>query len=432
MEICIFEDEHFEYFLPLTYTRPIYELKLGIYTLRERLSRVLGAVKYFFTREYLKEVFKEELLAKGFKLVKVNPEELPEEVLIVNGRLVPNNEFLNYLMDKYSKYKEFVFMKNGVLVAAKLKRVEIVDFLKKQKIKELLKSLKKRSIEVFEVKAELLEYPWELVRDNPMYMAKDLENHGDFRLLGEVADTAVLYSKEKIHIGENAVVEDYVVLDARNGPIYIEDGVLVKTHSVIRGPTYIGKNSVITEFTKLREGSNIGESCGVGGEVVNLIMHGFVNKYHEGFIGRSYIGEWVNLGASTVTSDLKNTYGTIRFEIKGERVDTGLRKLGSFIGDMVRTAIGTKIYTGKKIGVAAQLYGIIAVNVPSFTIYAKSLGAKPTEVYLESVINTQRKFMSSRKMNMSKNYEALIKKLFEITERERRLFGVKKGAFKLT
>ncbi|RLE65440.1 MAG: glucose-1-phosphate thymidylyltransferase, partial [Thermoprotei archaeon] len=183
---------------------------------------------------------------------------------------------------------------------------------------------------------------------------------------------------------------------------------------------------------KLREGSNIGESCGVGGEVVNLIMHGFVNKYHEGFIGRSYIGEWVNLGASTVTSDLKNTYGTIRFEIKGERVDTGLRKLGSFIGDMVRTAIGTKIYTGKKIGVAAQLYGIIAVNVPSFTIYAKSLGAKPTEVYLESVINTQRKFMSSRKMNMSKNYEVLIKKLFEITERERRLFGVKKGAFKLT
>ncbi len=430
MEICVFEDEYFEHFLPLTYTRPIYELKLGIYTLRERLAR-LGVIKYFFTRKYLKNVFKETLQAEGLRDIEVNPGELRDEVFIVNGRLILDKQLLSYLKDKYVKHEEFVITSNNTLVAAKLRKAEIADYLKNQKIRELLRLLKGKGLEFFEIQAKLLEFPWELIRDNPAYMIEDLKSRGTFELLGEVAKTVILYSKEKIRVGESAIIEDYVVLDARKGPIYIEDGVLVKAHSVIRGPAYIGKNSVITEFAKLREGSNIGDSCGVGGEVVNLIMHGFVNKYHEGFVGRSYIGEWVNLGAATVTSDLKNTYGTIRFEIKGERVDTGLRKLGSFIGDMVRTAIGTKIYTGKKIGVAAQLYGIVAVNVPSFTIYAKTLGAEPTEVYLDSVLRAQKKFMSSRGVDMSDSYKALIKKLFEITEEERRLFGVKKGVLKL-
>ncbi|RLE77225.1 MAG: hypothetical protein DRJ44_02530 [Thermoprotei archaeon] len=430
MEICVFEDEYFEYFLPLTYTRPIYELRLGIYTLRERLAR-LGVIKYFFTRRYLQNVFEEALQARGLRDIEVNPEELQDEVFIVNGRLILDKQLLSYLKDKYVKHEEFVFTSNNTLVAAKLRKTEIANYLENQRIRELLRLLKGKGLEFFEIEAKLLEFPWELIRDNPAYMIEDLESDRTFELLGEIAKTAVLYSKEKIHVGKGAIIEDYVVLDARKGPIYIEDRVLVKAHSVIRGPTYIGKNSVITEFAKLREGSNIGESCGVGGEVVNLIMHGFVNKYHEGFVGRSYIGEWVNLGAATVTSDLKNTYGTVRFEIKGERIDTGLRKLGSFIGDMVRTAIGTKIYTGKKIGVAAQLYGIVAVNVPSFTIYAKTLGAEPTEVYLDSVLRAQKKFMSSRGVDMSDSYKAFIKRLFEITEEERRLFGVKKGVFKL-
>ncbi len=430
MEICLFEDGYFRRFLPLTYTRPIYELKLGIYTLRERLSNALGGIKHFFTREYLKETYEEFLSSRGLK-AEVNPDERLEDVIILNGRLIPDKNFLEVLKSKCEKYEEFLFIDGDTLVAAKLKKADIVDYLREQKIKEALIFLK-RELQTFRVKAKILEFPWELIRDNAEYMARDLEGYKKFELLGDIANTSVLYAKERIRVEESAVIEDYVVLDARSGPIYVGEGALIKAHSVIRGPAFIGRNSVITEFAKLREGSNIGESCGVGGEVVNIIMHGFVNKYHEGFVGRSYVGEWVNLGAATVTSDLKNTYGTIRFEVDGVRIDTGMKKLGSFIGDMVKTAIGTKLYTGKKIGVAAQLYGIIAVNVPSFTIYAKTLGVEPIEVFLDSVIKTQRKFMLSRKITMSKGYEDLIRKLFEITEEERRKFGVRKGVFRLS
>ncbi|MEM1891463.1 MAG: glucose-1-phosphate thymidylyltransferase, partial [Nitrososphaerota archaeon] len=145
--------------------------------------------------------------------------------------------------------------------------------------------------------------------------------------------------------------------------------------------------------------------------------------------GHSYIGEWVNLGAGTSNSDLKNTYGTIKMDVGGRTHDTGNIFVGTFVGDHVKTAIGTYIFSGKKIGVSSHLYGIVSEDVPSFTAYAKTLGAKPTEIYLESAIETARRMMRRRNVQLSRTYEDMLRKVFKLTEQERSKAGVVKGKF---
>jgi len=205
---------------------------------------------------------------------------------------------------------------------------------------------------------------------------------------------------------------------------------VVHAGSRITGPTYIGDRTIITSGL-IREGCSVGHVCRVGGELEETIVHGYTNKYHTGFIGHAYIGEWVNLGAATTNSDLKNTYGTVQVATGGKKVDTGQKKIGCFIGDHAKTSIGTQIYTGRKIGVASHVHGFITEDVPSFTLWAKSLGAKSVELELESAIRTHERVLSRRDMKQTKEDVELLKKLFEITAKERERAGVVKGKFML-
>jgi len=161
------------------------------------------------------------------------------------------------------------------------------------------------------------------------------------------------------------------------------------------------------------------------------IIQSYTNKYHTGFIGHSYIGEWVNIGAATTNSDLKNTYGTVQVVTKGKNVDTGQTKVGCFIGDHAKTSIGTQIYTGKKVGVASHVYGFVTNDVPSFTIWSECLRLKPVELYLQSAIETQKRVLSRRGVEQTKEEIELLKKLFKITVQERKKAGVVKKKFVL-
>ncbi|MEM2217715.1 MAG: hypothetical protein QW731_04995, partial [Thermofilaceae archaeon] len=153
---------------------------------------------------------------------------------------------------------------------------------------------------------------------------------------------------------------------------------------------------------------------------------------HDGFIGHAYVGEWVNLGALTTNSDLKNTYGTVRVNTVRGREDTCRMKVGAFIGDMAKTSIGTFIYTGKRIGVASHSHGLVVEDVPSFTIYAKQFGCELLELELESAIRTQKRMMARRGIPMSEAMERLIRDVFRITVEERQKAGVKQGPLNLT
>jgi len=214
--------------------------------------------------------------------------------------------------------------------------------------------------------------------------------------------------------------------DTRHGPIVLEDDVEVQYGSRISGPTWIRRGSQIFS-ARLREGTVIGEICKVGGEVEHSIMEAYSNKAHESFLGHSYVGEWVNLGAQAVTSNLKNTYGTIKMDIMGERIDTGMIKLGVFFADHSKISISTAIYAGKKIGVASQVHGVVTDDVPSFTFWAVSLGKQPYEILLESALATQRRMFSRRGVEQKKCDVELLTHIYEMTIEERMKKGVKRG-----
>ncbi len=178
----------------------------------------------------------------------------------------------------------------------------------------------------------------------------------------------IALAAENIIRAENLHIEPFVLLDATKGPIILEDGVRIMAHSVIYGPCYIGHNSIIKAGAKIYPNTVIGEWSKVGGEVENSIIHAYSNKQHEGFLGHSHIGEWVNLGADTNTSDLKNTYGPIRITRRGQEVDSGRMFLGLLCGDHTKSGINTMFNTGTVCGIHANVIGAgyTPTEIPSF------------------------------------------------------------------
>ncbi|OGC07062.1 hypothetical protein A2526_00700 [candidate division WOR-1 bacterium RIFOXYD2_FULL_36_8] len=194
-----------------------------------------------------------------------------------------------------------------------------------------------------------ITYPWDLISNLKEDIEEDFRSM-DIGIKGKVHKTAVLINKENIHIGKDAEISPCAVLDASKGPIYIGEKTIVHPHTLIRGPLYIGKE------------------CRIAGEIVHSVIMDYTNKGHYGFIGHSYICSWVNLGAGTTNSNLKNNYGNVKVQVDGKMIDSGQTFLGCFIGDHTKTAIGTMIYTGCVVGVCANLFGepYYKKMIPSF------------------------------------------------------------------
>jgi len=194
--------------------------------------------------------------------------------------------------------------------------------------------------------------------------------------------------------------------------------VKIQSHTLVKGPCYVGDDSILTGG-KIREGTSIGPVCRIGGEVDDSIFLGYSNKYHEGFLGHSYVGEWVNLGALTTNSDLKNNYGNIRMMVNGTEVDSGQTKVGAFIGDHVKTGIGTLLNTGVSIGFASNLFGggmLKSKSIPSFFWGSTE---KQEEYELSKSIETAKAVRKRRGMEFTREEENLFKIIFKLTERDR-------------
>ena len=163
----------------------------------------------------------------------------------------------------------------------------------------------------------------------------------------------------------------------------------------------------------------VGEVCRIGGEVEFSILESYTNKTHYGYLGHSYVASFVNLGAGTTISDLKNTYGTVRVGHLGRKVDTGMRKLGAFIAHHVKTAINVSAFSGKKIGAMSHIYGLVKEDVPPFTIYG--LFEEPRELLLDSALETARRMKARRGLELTEEEEFLIKESFTLSKGERSL-----------
>ncbi|TWU03120.1 putative sugar nucleotidyl transferase [Neorhodopirellula pilleata] len=226
--------------------------------------------------------------------------------------------------------------------------------------------------------------------------------------------------QDGVFVGKNVSIGKYESIHTSGGAIVLDDDVQVGPFCFLEGPLYAGRKTRVIEHSSIKDGVSLGHTTKIGGEVEASVIEPYTNKQHHGFLGHSYLGSWINLGAGTCNSDLKNTYGKINIEYGDERIATGMQFLGCIMGDYSKSAINTGIFTGKVIGVCSMMYGFVTGNVPSYVNYARLFGQTsllPPEV----MVNTQARMFARRKVAQRQIDIDLIHAMYHRTEAERRL-----------
>src|SRR5215217_1963688 len=422
MGITLFEDSHWQNFDPISLTKATFDIKVGAKSFFEEHQL---APETLLTREYLARV-----TAERHPNCKVNPSFIDSDTVFVNGLLHPAAVYSDRLLKISHTFAITAYSSNRLLVARlDSKGIEYLQDCVAAGSKIDVKKLKvEKSTKLEDQDTQgLISEPWDVIGVLENSLATQVSTMKNEAQLGEKVTIA---GTNTVAVARDASVEAGTVLDVRNGGIYIGPGAYIAASRIV-GPTYIDGMAQIKQFATI-EASYIGYNCRIGGEVEHSVISDHTNKAHAGFIGHSHIGEWVNIGAMTTTSDLKMTYGNIKMSRgKNKKIDTGQNKIGSFFADMVKTSIGTLIYSGRRIGVSSHLHGLVAQDVPSFIIYGTSIGARNVELQIDSIIETQRKMMRRRSQKMTKAYEQMIKDLFAITALDRKRTGVRRGKFAL-
>ncbi len=393
--VVFFEDEGYTRLLPLVYYRAVFDLRCGARTLRERAQAVLGAKRVTL---YVREMLHRFMVDKHGGEVASRVDG-PGRTLFVNGRC--------FLTEPIEPAAHNVVGRKGGEVAyvwadAELAgRLSAAVFLDGDQLAEVLSGLPEREADV-----RLIEYPWHLVHRNVEALEADWGMLGGAGIDGTVYEGAHLLGRENISIGPGAVIKPGSVLDAEHGPIMIGGGVTVKPNCTLEGPLYIGPNSLIQPGAVISEGVSIGPVCKVGGELESSIIHGYSNKQHDGFLGHSYIGQWVNLAADTINSDLKNTYGPVRVPINGRSVDSGEMFVGLTMGDHSKTSVNTMFSTGSVVGFGCSVFtsGFAPLFLPSFS-WLTDEGR--TEAIVEKVVEVARRVMARRRVVLGEAEGAL-------------------------
>lgn len=410
MKVCVFEDKRVTNLWPITATRPVYEILLGTSTLLEKIASRLGEEDeiILYTRPYL-----EKVVAEKHPRYRVNrmPEQ-DEEVLLINGRLVVDDVTFSKIGDL--KLGQMLVTKHNV-AALRTRASKIPDPLWRKLSGEVdILDLLILGDEKVEAELDFIEYPWSIITFNAEMIRKEARG---MPVLNNVKGSVLSLGLHE--------VEENVVLDGRSGPVILGDGVTIESFSKVSGPCFLGDGTRVFSSAVVSRCS-FGPVCRIGGEVEESVFLGYSNKRHYGFVGHSVVGEWVNFGAGTTVSNLKNTYGTVRVVVAGERIDSGLQFLGSFFGDHVKTGIGCMISGGVKIGVLSHLYREVNKDVPSFTIHTPQ---EEVEMEIEPAFNTVYRMMMRRNLKPSENYLQMLLKIYEMTQAERASADVKKKKF---
>ncbi len=417
MQICIFEDIEFSNLEPLIFNRPVYDLLCGTSTLKEKILRSYGNINYsLHTRPYLKALVEQQ--NPGIPVNQIND----DYCLFINGRIIAPKNLSEIL--PLIETEDKVFVNEETVVAAYLS----AERLKKRKsfLNDLfsISDFEGLPLKIIDIKCAC--YIWDLMNINGSQIKEESEyfiNETRNNYVNILPSSVHTIKPENIFIGKNAVVKPGVVLDASNGPIIIEEDVEIFPNAVIEGPCFIGKGSKIKSCATIYENVSIGNTCKIGGEVEQSVFMPYSNKQHSGFIGHAYIGSWVNLGADTNNSDLKNNYSTVKATIGGKEIETGLQFLGLMMGDHSKSAINTMFNTGTVVGFSCNIFGpgFPDKYIPSFSWG----GAESMTTYdVNKSMQTAKVVMSRRKVEFTKADEEVFKTVFELTSNERQKRGI--------
>jgi len=386
MNVILF-DQHasWQNLLPLTYTRPVSEIRVGILTIKEKWDLWLKTSCSYYT---------ESFLSNKFPLIK------KENSLCINSNICPDINLLQALANLKGGN---ALVKNNKLIAF----VGSIDDL--QNTGTLNKS--EFAFPLFEI-----NNVWDIFQKNGEAI------NGDFEILTSgkksqpiSATVTVIGKKDLIFIEEGAKAEA-CILNASGGPVYIGKHAEIMEGSAIRGPFALCEHSVLKMNSKIYGPTTIGPQCKIGGEVSNCMIFGFSNKAHDGFIGNSVIGEWCNLGADTNSSNLKNNYSSVKIfnYVKNSSIDSGLTFCGLIMGDHSKSGINTMFNTGTVVGVGANIFGggFPDTHIPAFSWG----GSEGFETYrIEKLFETAEKVFERRGLKFEQIDKDILTKVFEIT-----------------
>ncbi len=403
MKTVLFEDEKYLDLLPLVYFRPVWELRSGMFTLEEKMSLLRGNPHWeYAARDYLKKFY-----LPDEKLVLLDQEA---DFLFVNGRLLADVDRMDQVQ-RLDPGKGLVH--RNQVIAFRLKNEKPERFFR-DGVLQTERVLNHFKME--EVPAKLVDFPWDLIYSVSEEIEWGFRNHFQHRPSGGRTESHVhILGKENVWLGEGATLLPGVVLNALDGPIIIEAGTTVMPNAVLYGPLYIGENSLVKVGAKIYENTAIGPVCKVGGEIEGSIIQGYSNKQHDGFLGHAYLGSWVNLGADTNNSDLKNNYGEISVYLNNRTVQTGKQFLGLIMGDHSKTAINTMFNTGTVVGVSANVFGsgFPPKFIPSFSWGGSDL---LRNYRFEQAVEVAERVMKRRKVNFTSRHRELFKAVKALSE----------------
>jgi len=415
MRICLVEDAAVAGLEPLTLTRPVFDLRLGAGKLQTKVERAftVGTVP-----EHRGSVIRPHLAAlqrERDPQAAVNDREWLGRgpVIVANGRWVPP---ANFKPPDFDRPKLGIC--DGVPAYALVGPGEAVR-LGPHNVDSWFEDVMDGH-PAHDAGGEWISRPWDLVARNADHVERDFLAAGNAGASKHhLANAAVVGPADRLYIHDSARIDPYTVFDTTNGPVTVAAGVWVQPFTRIEGPSYIGHDTQLLR-ANLRGGVTIGPVCRIGGEVEATIVHGYSNKYHEGFLGHAYVGEWVNLGAITSNSDLRNDYGEVHVPVGGDPVPSGMTKVGCFIGDHTRTGMGSMLNTGTAIGVMCNVLPaglLLPKHVPSFTavLYGRVAPGFP----LEQMLATAHTVKGRRDQVFTETEKQLYLDLYEQTRLER-------------
>lgn len=375
--------------LPLTYTRPVADLRIGILTIREKWEELLGFTTTTLTEEYLEE--------------KYPMVEMAQNVMI-NASFLPTDNLVEVIQDL--KENQAIFKNEEVIAFFTTDSQEDINFEEYKQIE-------------FDSEALQIKNTWDLFSFNEEALKSDFDLITEGKKSQPIPDGVKCINKENIFIEEGAEIL-FSVLNASKGPIYIGKNALIMEGSLIRGPFAMLEHSVVKMGSKVYGATTIGPKCKIGGEVNNSILFANSSKGHEGYLGNSVLGEWCNLGADTNNSNLKNDYGQIRlwnFETESF-AKTGLQFCGLIMGDHSKSAINTMFNTGTVVGVSSNIYGS---NFPRNFIPSFSWGgaAGLTTYQLNKAKETANLVMKRKNEVFDEVEERILEHIFNISEKYR-------------
>lgn len=392
MNYILFDDATWQNLLPLTFTKPVSEIRIGILTITQKWEIYLNGKLTYQTQGYLNQKY------KGI---------YTNNAVFINGKICPTPELLAQInnLEFNSGIK-----KGNTLIAYRSNTASALI------IEEAITNAVETNMNYLSI-----ENVWDIFSKNGDAIKQDFELVTRGRTSQVVSSSNTIIGDAKdIFLEEGAMVEA-AILNTKSGPIYIGKDAEIMEGSVVRGPFALCEHSALKLSTKVYGPTTIGPHSKVGGEVNNSVVFGYSNKAHDGFLGNSVIGEWCNLGADTNNSNLKNNYGNVKLYNYAQQkmTDTGLQFCGLIMGDHSKCGINTMFNTGTVVGVGANIFGggFPPTHIPSFSWG----GAEAMEVYkFDKMIETANRVYARRNISVSAEEKQILQTVFNNTKDDRK------------